>query len=127
MRNEYSVANRVAGLKSRKYPVEIGAVVAIEPLAIQIGQAIYESTHWQIWVAYREEKNILEETIVGTGFDATGSADEHGVIMNPDIKLAKTDIKKAKADIAFAIGDRVAVQQMADEKSFIILGKVRRA
>ncbi|MBS5915497.1 MAG: DUF2577 family protein [Clostridiales bacterium] len=117
MAKAYDLARRMAGLSKRTYPVEVGAIVGLDPLVVQIGGARYDSRYWTIWQVYQEDKEVQIKEVTLRGTDSLGGA----VTMEPVLSA-----KKAKAEPDLKLGDRVAVQQMQDEKSFIILAKVRR-
>ncbi|MDU7245379.1 MAG: hypothetical protein E7K64_00765 [Clostridia bacterium] len=117
MAKEYDLARRMASLGPRSYPVEVGAIVGVTPLVVQIGSAQYDSTYWNFWQMYQEDKAIKMEEVKLKGTDSLG-----GTVHIEPVLLAN----KSKSEMELKVGDRIAVQQMRDDKSFIILAKVRR-
>lgn len=117
MAKAYDLARRMAGLSKRTYPVEVGAIVGLDPLVVQIGGARYDSRYWNFWQMYQEYKAIKMEEVKLKVTDSLG-----GTVHIEPVLLAN----KSKSEMELKVGDRVAIQQMQDEKSFIILAKVRR-
>ena len=84
--------------------VELAAVVAVEPLTIQIDDAKYCRDNWVFYEPIYGCNKVAIKHLSGT----------------------VTQEKELDAEMRYKVGDLLAVQQMAGDKQFLILSKVRR-
>ena len=85
---EFDLAKRIHNT-GKDIRVEIAEITSVLPLKLKIGNAEYDSTFWEIYEPYFEDK-------------------------------------ESTSYMRYKVGDKVAVQQMVGDKSFIILCKIRR-
>ena len=101
--------------------VELAAVVAVEPLTIQIGDAKYCRDNWVFYEPVFGCKKIEAREGVVTG--ASVNCSQGGI---SQLSYAKDTAKELDAEMRYKVGDLLAVQQMSGDKQFLILSKVRR-
>ena len=114
--NEYDLARRFRQEAKHARPVELGMVTATDPLTIQIGDATYSNAEaWVFYEAWFEDKDAeLKEIQHNTGVHSGAS-----------VTIQTGKYKERKAYMKYNVGDLLAMQQMEDDRHFIILCKLR--
>ena len=129
--NEYDLARRFRQEAKHARPVELGMVTATDPLTIQIGDATYSNAEaWVFYEAWFEDKDAeLKEIQHNTGVHSGASVNcGEGSIsqMSYSSETIQTGkYKERKAYMKYIVGDLLAMQQMEDDRHFIILCKLR--
>lgn len=120
MYDKYDLARRFHDLpkKSINY-IEIADVTSVEPLKIKIGNAEYDSTYWEIYEPFYEDKDAL----IKDGFLGSNESD---AFQESTFSFKEGTYKECKSYTKYNVGDKLAVHQMSGDKSFIILCKLRR-
>lgn len=107
--NEFDLA-KIMHNAGKDVRVEIAEITSILPLKIKIGNAEYDSTYWEMYEPYFEDKDAKIKEF------SSASA----------VIYDSTSYKESASFMRYKLGDKVAVQQMVGDKSFIILCKIRR-
>lgn len=106
--------------KSSGRPVELAQVVAVDPLAIQMGTAVYKSTEWTMYEQVQLFQNVKAKN--GT---MSSTAVTCNVGSASTISYGEMTAGEMEAETKYNVGDLLAVQQMAGDRQFIILCKLR--
>ena len=119
----YDLASAIRGggnARSSARPVELATVAAVEPLAIQIGNAIYKSTEWRMY----EQIQLFADVKTKNG-QLSGTSVSCSVGSASAISYSEGTAEELSAAMKYNVGDLLAVQQMAGDREFIILCKLR--
>lgn len=123
MYDKYDLANRFRGRAPSKV-VELGEVLKLDPLTIKIGNGTYEAgskeDQWTFYEAWFEDRDAELKNGQFTG--ASVNCSEGSI---SQMSYSAGTCKERKAYMKYNVGDKLAVQQMAGDNSFIILCKVR--
>lgn len=127
---EFDLAKRIHNT-GKDIRVEIAEITSILPLKLKIGNAEYDSTLWEIYEPYFEDKDaeikkIEHETGVHSGASVNCSVGSISQMTYSKETIENGKYKERKSYMKYNVGDKVAVQQMVGDKSFIILCKIRR-
>lgn len=129
--NEYDLARRLRGSSSAR-SLEIGEVVGLEPLSVKIGASEYVSgpDGWRFYEMYAdlkdvELKEVELETVALTGASVNCGYGAVSVVNAAKGTVTKAKAKEGKAFIRYEVGDKLCVQQLSGDTSFMILGKIR--
>lgn len=115
---EFDLAKRIHNT-GKDVRVEIAEITSISPLKIMIGNAEYDSTFWEIYEPYFEDKDAeIKNGLLGVA----GSSS----VQETTFGFEKGTYEESTSYMRYKVGDKVAVQQMVGDKSFIILCKIRR-
>lgn len=117
---EFDLAKRIHNT-GKDIRVEIAEITSISPLKIKIGNAEYDSTYWEIYEPYFEDKDAeIKEGVLSS---ASVNCSQGSITQ---LKYGNGTYKESTSYMRYKVGDKVAVQQMVGDKSFIILCKIRR-
>lgn len=115
-----AIKNGGGGRSSSVRPVELAQVVAVDPLAIQMGTAVYKSTEWTMY----EQVQLFRDVKTKTG-NLSGTSVTCSVGSASSISYSEGTAEELSAAMKYNVGDLLAVQQMAGDREFIILCKLR--
>lgn len=115
-----AIKNGGGGRSPSGRPVELAQVVAVDPLAIQMGSAVYKSTEWTIY----EQVQLFRDVKTKTG-NLSGTSVTCSVGSASAISYNEGTAEELSAATKYNVGDLLAVQQMAGDRQFIILCKLR--
>ena len=129
--NEYDLAQRFRKEAKHARSVELGTVKATDPLTIQIGDATYSNA--EAWVFYEpwfedqdaELKEIQHNAGVHSGASVNCGEGSISQMSYSTETIQTGKYKERKAYMKYNVGDLLAMQQMEDDRHFIILCKLR--
>lgn len=115
-----AIKNGGGGRSSSGRPVELAQVVAVDPLAIQMGTAVYKSTDWRMY----EQIQLFSDVKTKNG-QLSGTSVSCSVGSASSVSYIEGTAEELSASTKYNVGDLLAVQQMAGDREFIILCKLR--
>lgn len=115
-----AIKNGGKGRSAAGRPVELAQVVAVEPLAIQMGTAVYKSTEWTMYEQVQLFQNVKAKNGTMSSAAVTCSVGSASTISYGEMTAGEME-----AETKYNVGDLLAVQQMAGDRQFIILCKLR--